>query len=110
MSSPILFGLYLARVRFVESGTFKMRPVIVVSQAFGIYGVVTIVPVFSDAHSESVDVALRSWQAIGLSRPSVARVHRLTAMAQVDLLEKLGNLPAEDIKMIKQALKHHLEL
>ncbi len=110
MSSPITFGLYLARVRFVESGGFKTRPVIVVSQASAVYGLVTVVPVFSAGHSEPIDVTLKNWQKMGLIQPSIARVHRLTAMSKVDILEELGGLQPEDIKLIKQALKQHLDL
>lgn len=110
MSSPVLYGVYLARVRFVEASAYKLRPVIVINRPAGSYNIVTVVPVFSSTEPEPTDVILSDWQSAGLRKDSVARVHRLAGIAQVDLLEALGSLEAKDIQTLKQAIKGHLGL
>lgn len=110
MSSSALYGVYLARVRFVETSSFKLRPIIVISLPAGIHGIVTSVPVSSSTDPEAVDVALSDWRSAGLSKASVARVHRMAGIAQIDLLERLGNLQAKEIQLLKQAIKRHLGL
>ena len=110
MSSPVLYGVYLARVRFVETSVFKPRPVIIVSRPVGSYGIVTAVPIFSSVDPEAIDVALSDWGSAGLSKPSVGRVHRMAGIAQVDLLEELGGLQAKNIQALKRAIRKHLGL
>lgn len=110
MSLTEKYVVYLARVRFVEISAFKIRPVIALSKPRGTYNIITVVPIFSNKNLEEIDVDLVNWQNAGLSVASVARIHRLSSMAQVDLLEEIGRLDEEDIKLVKLALNRHFEI
>jgi len=68
------------------------------------------IPISSSANAESIDVVLKNWQASGLLKPSVARVHRLSAILQEDLLEEIGTIDANHQEVIKLALRKLLEI
>ena len=103
-------GVYTARFPYIESSLDKIRPVLVISQPYGEYGVVAIVPLSSKSALEAVDVRLGGWQRAELAKASVARVHRLTTMLQSDLIGELGQLDNNDIKALKDALREFLHL
>jgi hypothetical protein len=68
------------------------------------------IPVTSSSEQEPVDVLLQNWRNSGLLKPSVARVHRLSAILQNDLLEEIGSIDKKDQAAIKSALKELLML
>lgn len=109
-NGPQRYGVYLARVRFVESDRFKIRPVVTVSSPVGKYGIVSVLPVSSRELTEDGDVALKLWRTAGLIRESTVRIHRVLSIAQGDLQEEIGSLQTDDIASIKSALKKHLDL
>jgi mRNA-degrading endonuclease toxin of MazEF toxin-antitoxin module len=100
----------LAKFRFLESEQFKVRPVIVVGHPYGARQIVVVIPVSSSAGAESIDVVLQNWRAAGLLKTSVARVHRISATMQKDLLEEIGSIDKIDQTAIKSALKKLLIL
>lgn len=104
------YAVYIARVRFVEARDFKLRPVIVISLPRSTFKITTVIPVFSNEAYEDIDVNLVEWQKAGLIKKSVAKIYRMTSMAQTDLLEEIGRLDEADIRLIKIALNQHLEL
>ncbi len=69
-----------------------------------------VIPITSSAEPEPIDVTLQNWQDVGLLKPSVARVHRLTAVLQKDLLEEIGSIAKNDQVNIRVALKELLVL
>jgi hypothetical protein len=105
-----LYGVYLARFRFLEANTHKIRPVVIVSQPKGPHKIVLVIPLSSKTIKEDIDVRLKSWQASGLSKPTVARIHRLTAMLGENILEVIGELKAEDANTLKEGMRMALEL
>lgn len=110
MKAPKIYGIYLAQFPFLELREEKIRPVIVISRPQGNYNVVAVIPVSSKTNYEKVDVPLKHWKQEKLIKPSVARVHRLTAMLQSDLLAELGTLKKEDKDRLRESLRVFLEL
>jgi len=95
----------LAKFRFLESDKHKLRPVIIIGHAYGARRILIAVPVSSSSNAESVDVILQNWQVAGLLKSSVARLHRLSAVLQEDLLEEIGSIDKKDQASIRSALK-----
>lgn len=62
-------------------------------------------PVSSSSDPEPIDVIIHNWRDSGLLKPSVVRVHRLSAILQRDLLEEIGYIDEKDKTAIKLALK-----
>jgi mRNA interferase MazF len=105
-----LFTVCLSKFRFIESDQFKIRPVIIVGQPHSERQVLMVIPITSSAEAEPIDVSLQNWRDGGLLKPSVARVHRLSAVLQKDLLEEIGLIDEKDQVNIKAALKELLVL
>jgi mRNA-degrading endonuclease toxin of MazEF toxin-antitoxin module len=105
LSSPLRFGVYTARFPFLEIDKEKVRPVIVVSKPYGRYSIVTVVPVSSSSKQEEIDAELLEWQLAGLLEPSIARIHRLSALPQSELISQLGVLNAKDQAQLLAAFK-----
>lgn len=110
MSSARPYGVYTAAFPFLGSGSDKVRPVIVLSKPQGRYNVIAVAPISSKSKCETVDVKLSDWQSAGLIKPSIARVHRVTTLLQLDLISQLGVLTNSDKKAMRLALKELLEL
>jgi len=104
------YGIYLARFQFLDSNTYKIRPVVVVGQPKGPHKIVLAVPLSSKTNHEDIDVIVEDWQASGLAKPTVARVHRLTALLGGNILETLGQLDEQDVESLKRALRQALKL
>ena len=100
-----LYKVCIAKVSFLESSGYKVRPVIVVSESHGEFDVVMAIPISTKTELTSVDVKLRDWQESGLKQPSVAFVHRMAAMVAVDVLEEIGQLSKADQVAIQNALR-----
>lgn len=82
----------------------------VISQPIGIHKILLVVPLSSKPDREDVDIALRSWRASGLAKPTVARVHRMTALVGSNILELIGQLEMNDAEKLKLAIHQILEL
>jgi len=104
------YTVCLAKFRFLESQQFKIRPVIVAGRPYGVRQIVAVIPISSSAGAESIDIDLQNWQAAGLLKVSVARIHRISATMQKDLLEEIGSIDRIDQIAIKAALKELLIL
>ena len=104
------FSICIARFRFLESDQQKLRPVLVVGPPYGSRQVRMAIPVSSSAKVETIDIVLDNWKDNGLLKPSVARVHRLSAILQEDLLEEIGTVDSKHQNTIKSALKDLLKL
>lgn len=105
-----LYGVYLARFQFLESNAYKIRPIVVVGRPRGSHKTLLVVPLSSKPDRENVDVTLQSWQASKLVKPTVARVHRMTALVGSNILEVIGQLETQDADSLKQAMRKVLEL
>jgi mRNA-degrading endonuclease toxin of MazEF toxin-antitoxin module len=110
VTNSVLFVIYTARFPFLETESGKVRPIIVVSKPYGAHNVIAVVPISSTAIAERVDVSLSEWEQEGLLKSSVARVHRLSTMLQVDLLSELGPLQSEDVRSLQNSLRNYLQL
>lgn len=108
--TPNVFSICLGKFRFLESDQQKIRPVIVVSKPHGNRRILMAIPISSSSKAESVDVALQDWQEHNLLKPSIARVHRLSAMLENDVLEEIGMLGEEQVRSIKASLKQLLDI
>lgn len=110
MNTAVLYGIYTARFPFLETDKDKVRPVVVVSKQHGQHNIVSVVPVSSQTNQEDIDIELEGWQDIGLLKPSVARVHRLSPLLQSELISQLGVLTAKDRNDLLEAFKKLLIL
>lgn len=110
MNQAKIYGVYTARFPYIDKGSEKIRPVIVVSEPYGQYHVVAIVPVSSKSDRETVDLSLSCWESEGLIKQSIARTHRLTTMLQSDLNAELGILDSKDMKNLQSSLRKFLNL
>lgn len=106
----VLGGVYIAKFPYLDSSEDKVRPVIVVGEPYGRYGIIAVVPVFSKLSMESVDFSVNDWQDAGLLKPSIARVHRLTTLLLMDLGTQLGTLNTVDHEQLKKSLRSFLNL
>lgn len=104
------YKIYLARVGFLDSGRYKIRPVIAVSEPRSEFDVAVAIPVSARSSGVDVDVRLKDWQTSGLARQSVAWVHRLAAVLGNDVVEEVGQLSSKDQAEIKKALRRLLSL
>lgn len=105
-----MYGVYTARFPDLDRGSDKIRPVVVVSEPYGQYKVVAIIPVSSRLELESVDTSLSGWNKEGLLKPSIARTHRMTTMLQADFIAELGVLDNQDIRNLQASLRAFLNL
>jgi mRNA-degrading endonuclease toxin of MazEF toxin-antitoxin module len=108
--TPKPYTVCLARFRFLESEQQKIRPVIVVGRPYGERRILMAIPISSSSKAESVDVMLDNWEEAGLLKMSLARVHRLSAMLEDDLLEEMGSLNKKHQEAIETALRELLKL
>ncbi len=104
MNPPVIFGVYTAKFPFLETNKDKVRPVIVVSKPHGQHNAIIVVPVSAKLERTDVDVELLDWRNVGLVRPSIGRVHRLSALLQSDLTSQLGKLSAGDQAKLQKGL------
>lgn len=109
-TEPKLFSLCLGKFRFLESEQQKLRPVIVVGKPYGRRRILMVIPISSSSKAETIDVVVKSWKEVGLLKPSVARLHRLSAMLEDDLLEQIGLIDIKHQAAIKSALKELLSI
>ena len=105
MSSVVLYGVYTARFPFLDNDKDKIRPVVVVSKTHGQHNIVSVVPVSSQVAQEDIDIELQDWPNSGLVKPSIARVHRLSALLQSELTSQLGVLSVSDRNNLLKSLK-----
>lgn len=103
--NPKLYGVYLAKVGFLESTAFKIRPIIIVSKPRGHFQTVMAIPVSTQTDQTDVDILIDDLSGTGLLKPSVVRVHRLAATAGSQILEEIGTIDDQYQKAIKLALK-----
>jgi mRNA-degrading endonuclease toxin of MazEF toxin-antitoxin module len=105
-----LYGVYLAKVGFLESGGFKIRPIIVISKPRGRFHAVMAIPISTQIDRTDVDILLGDLAGTGLLKPSIARVHRLSAIAGTQVLEEIGSIDKKHQEVIKSALKELFKL
>ena len=104
------YGVYLAKVGFLESSGFKIRPIIVISKPRGRFQAVMAIPVSTQTDQTDVDILLHDLPGTGLLKPSIARVHRMAATAGAQILEEIGIIDSNHQNAIKLALKDLLKL
>lgn len=110
MTASRLFDVYLARFPFVDKSKTKLRPVIITSRQHGKNHIIIVIPVSSKDDSAAIDFVIQDMDSAGLTRKSIARVHRLTALAEADLCERLGSLSKTDSESLKRSLRELLGL
>ena len=109
-TNPKLYGIYLAKVGFFESSGFKIRPIIIVSQPHGRFQAVMAIPVSTQPDRTDVDILLNDLAGTGLLKPSVARIHRLSATASSQILEEIGVVNDKHQQAIRSGLLKLFEL
>lgn len=101
--------VFVAEVPFDDRGGTKRRPVVLIGNP-GYWGrddSALVCPLTTAIHRRT-DVPL-DWQPLGLPRPSRARP-RPRLLPKADLQWRLGQLSAQDIAALKNALRKTLDL
>jgi len=78
----------LIRMQFHQAPGSKIRPALVLMDP-GDEDFVAA-PITSQPRTSEFDFALADWQSAGLNVPSMARVHKLTALSKADIVRRLG--------------------
>jgi mRNA interferase MazF len=95
--------LVLIRIGFHQTTGGKVRPALVLLDS-GDDDFVGA-PVTSQVRSSPFDVVLAGWSEAGLNVPSTVRVHKLTVLAKVDIIRRLGALRRDDVTAVEVALR-----
>ncbi len=64
----------------------------------------------SAPHSSQLDIPIHDWQAVGLVKPSVARLNRLVTTEKDLLTKHLGHLSVADAAVIKSCWNRFMVL
>jgi mRNA-degrading endonuclease toxin of MazEF toxin-antitoxin module len=105
-----LYGIYIVSFPFIESPKRKVRPVIVVSEPYGDYRLVTIVPITSKLVDDDTEVQLQDLKTTGLVVASSTQIHRMTTVTGDIIMKQIGCLNTQDIDCLKSTLKLKLNL
>ncbi|MDU2929041.1 MAG: type II toxin-antitoxin system PemK/MazF family toxin [Negativicoccus succinicivorans] len=97
--------VWWAFVKFEDSSQIKRRPVLIL----GTGEIALIAPLTSHKPRKGYvgEYELRSWQKIGLSKPSVIRLSKKGKINSKYLDCKIGVLPDGDIERIKIVMEFH---
>ena len=66
--------------------------------------------VTSVSRTGALDVTLNDWQAAGLLKPSIARLHRLVTAEKTVFLRRLGMLTDADLAAVRDTWNEHMTL
>jgi len=86
--------IVLIRMQFHQAAGSKVRPAVVLLDT-GDNDFVAA-PVTSQARNSGFDLAISEWQQAGLNVASTIRLHKLTALAKIDVARRIGVLSAPD--------------
>jgi mRNA interferase MazF len=102
------FGeVYICRFPFTSGVVSKPRPAMVL---FDLGLDVIICRVTSASASGVLDVVLADWRAVGLAKPSIARLDRVVTAEKSLLHQRLGQLSPSDAHAIRAAWNAHMTL
>jgi mRNA-degrading endonuclease toxin of MazEF toxin-antitoxin module len=104
MKTPRTFDIYLARFPFLDKNKHKLRPIIVVSDAHTFRKINITVPVSTKDNNAESDFVISPHYKTNLSKRSIAQVHKLTALAQAEFVEYIGELAESDKDKLKKSL------
>lgn len=106
---PLRYSVHLAHIKFAETDQGKLRPVIVLTEPAGKFNTALIAPIYSSALAESLasDFAVdkTNLATYGLVTESIIRLHRITELPIISLLETLGHVPPPDQPILQQKLQ-----
>jgi mRNA interferase MazF len=86
--------IVLIGMQFHQAAGSKVRPAVVLLDTGDSDFVAA--PVTSQARNSEFDLAISEWQPAGLNVASTIRLHKLTALAKVDVVRRIGVLSAPD--------------
>jgi mRNA-degrading endonuclease toxin of MazEF toxin-antitoxin module len=110
MRTPKQFDIYLARFPFLDKNKHKLRPVIVASGTYSARRINITVPVSTKENNAETDFVISAQDKTNLTKRSIAQVHKLTALAQSEFVEYIGELSEPDKNKLKKSLKNLLNL
>ena len=91
--------IYIAKVRFSDDSTVKIRPLLVVFVEQSDDDVVGIF-ITSQSARTVFDVSISAWREAGLEKPSIVRTSKPGTYHQSRLLKKIGELDEKDLKKV----------
>lgn len=106
--TQLKWSIYITRVGFVEGGTTKLRPVIVLNEPVGPHRIILVAPIYTQKpdHNAVGDVTIsKNYADMGLLKPSTIRLHRMVSILASDLQEQLGEVTTNLQAAIKSGLK-----
>ncbi|MFN0102554.1 MAG: type II toxin-antitoxin system PemK/MazF family toxin [Bryobacteraceae bacterium] len=92
----------LIRIQLHQAQGSKIRPALVLVDA-GDEDFVAA-PITSQPRASEFDLVVTDWQAAGLNVPSMVRVHKLTVLAEADIVRRLGVRSSADREMLSKLL------
>ncbi len=98
--------IVIAPFRFTDLNIFKMRPVLVVSDAAAYSAtqhVIAVMITSATRSSWSLDVRVVDWHAAGLAKPCVVRL-KLATIAADAIRERIGRLDHAEMRTVTDKL------
>ena len=92
----------LIRMYYHQTAGGKVRPAIVLLDSQDDDFVAA--PVTSQPRDSEFDLFIRDWRAAGLNVPSSIRLHKLTVLAKIEIVRRLGGLSDPDRAALAQLL------
>ena len=107
-------GIYLAALEPAgQHGTYRKRPVLVVSNDTGnsFSSTATILPIVSDSLEKVYPFEVGLQKGAGnLPKDSKAKADQIQTLNQNRLVESIGILSDEDMALVENAVKIHLDI
>ena len=88
---------------YTDLQSAKRRPALVLLDADD--GDIVAARITSKNNVSPYDIAIQSWNEVGLLVPSYVRLHKLSTIANSHVLKKIGNLSTEDGARIKEIFR-----
>jgi mRNA interferase MazF len=98
----------LIKIDFHQASGGKVRPAVVLLDS-GDNDFVAA-PITSRPRASEFDISIQGWREAGLNTASTVRVHKLTVLANHEIVRRLGDLTADDRSMVAEVLRRALSL
>ena len=103
-----MFGeVFICQFPFTSGAGSKMRPALVL---FDLQQDAVICRITSVLRNGPLDIKLADWQAAGLLKPSIARLHRIVTAEKSIFVRQLGILSASDMNAVRTMWNQHMRL
>jgi mRNA interferase MazF len=96
-------SVVLLELPFSDTGTFKLRPALVILDTGD--DDIVVSRITSQTAPTNFDVEIVEWQEAGLMRPSIVRLHKINTVEKVLVNRQLGILQPNDWQLVCQRIQ-----